>query len=56
MNLFLIYFYIGYEGISVCGKNQASPMKSLGAKFRCSNVEATSFITASANHTRFRCF
>ena len=35
MNHFSIYFYIGYKEISVYGKNQAGPMKSLGAKFHC---------------------
>ena len=32
---FPIYFYIGYKGISVYGKNKAGPLKSLGAKFHC---------------------
>ena len=32
---FLIYFHIGYKGISVYGKNWADPMKSLEAKFHC---------------------
>ena len=36
ISLFSIYFYIGYKGISVYGKNWAGPMKSLGAKFHCS--------------------
>ena len=35
ISYFPIYFYIGYKGISVYGKNWAGPMKSLGAKFRC---------------------
>jgi len=30
-----IYFYIGYKGISVYGKNQSIRMKSLEAKFHC---------------------
>ena len=34
-NYFLIYFYIGYKGISVYGKNCSGPMKSLRAKFNC---------------------
>ena len=35
---FPIYFYIGYEGISVFEKNWVSPMKSLGAKFHCISI------------------
>ena len=36
ISYFPIYIYIGYKGISVYGKNQASPIKSLGVKFHCS--------------------
>ena len=32
-NLSIIHLYIGYKGLSVYGKNYASPMKSLGPKF-----------------------
>ena len=39
---FLIYFYIGYKGISVYGKNKAGPLKSLGAKFHCTHNEVCS--------------
>ena len=34
-----IIFYIGYKRISVYGKNLASLIKSLGAKFHCTNFE-----------------
>ena len=35
ISYFPVYFYIGYKGISVYGKNWAGPVKSLGAKFHC---------------------
>ena len=35
ISYFLIYFYIGYKGISVFGKNWAGPLKSLGEKLHC---------------------
>ena len=42
ISYFLIYFYIGFKRISVYGKNQAGPVKSLGAKFHCISKWANS--------------
>ena len=54
ISYFPIYFYIGYKGISVYGKNKAGPLKSLGAKFHCNVlrwVVKTTKINKSAHLT-----